>query len=569
MKMKRLTAVLLAALLVASAAVGCSKNGSSSESSQSEGSKTEESSSTAEEKKPEGPPTFPLTTEDVTLKIATPDNYYVPKSYNTNLPIYQEFEKLTGVKIAWEAIANDYWTVMNTRLAAASDIPDIMSTAGNVTQLGEDGVILDMKDLIPENAYYLNSLFGMNDMVRKAVTSLDGGIYAYPGFGEGIITNENDMKNGSIVDPGANINLNVPSIRKDWLDKLGLQAPTTLDEWYTVLKAFKTGDPNGNGKNDEIPLAPTWDWRGLLRFSDAFGVYMAGNAGDSPFDVDDSGKLFYKFTQPALKDTLVFLNKLYSEGLIDPEYAVTTYEETGKKINRDLVGSVPSEWMSNSPTWENNLRAGGVKDAQWTPIKSVKNPDGKQITHNRWSIWGNTMISADTKYPELAVQWIDAHCLSPEGIMLQMYGVEGQSYTIEDNKPKYTEFVLKNPDGIGPFEAIRSIGGWCTGLAYIQTKSAYEGLYADLPQMMELGASYKPDEIFQAFPSYSYAKDESEKKAELTTNIETYRNETILKMIEGKFPIEKFDEYVAKIDSLGLPELLEINQTAYDRMMNS
>ena len=45
-------------------------------------------------------------------------------------------------------------------------------------------------------------------------------------------------------------------MRKDWLDKFNLELPETIDEYYTVFKAFKTQDPNGNGKDDEIPFSP-------------------------------------------------------------------------------------------------------------------------------------------------------------------------------------------------------------------------------------------------------------------------------------------------------------------------
>ena len=59
-------------------------------------------------------------------------------------------------------------------------------------------------------------------------------------------------------------------MRKDWLENVGMEAPTTIDEWYDVLTAFKEGDPNGNGEQDEIPFDAGSG--GLLLFMPAFGI---------------------------------------------------------------------------------------------------------------------------------------------------------------------------------------------------------------------------------------------------------------------------------------------------------
>lgn len=505
-----------------------------------------------------------------TLSVYTPDNYYVPKSYNDNLPVYQKLEELTGVTIDWEAApGSEYSTALQTRLAAAMNLPDIFCPSGtSASKLGADGLVIALDDLIPSNAYYLSTLFSMYDTVRKAVTSPDGHIYGYPGFGEGIITGAGDMKNGQRVDPGANINLHVSCIRKDWLDKLGLEVPTTLDEWYTVLKAFKEGDPNGNGKADEIPLSDGWGGGDWLRFGDAFGLYMAGNAyGD--YEVGEDGKLFYKYIDERYKQTLEYLNKLYSEGLIDPEYATVSFDNTSQKISTNIVGAIASEWMSNIATFENNLKAGGVTDANWVPVMPPENPDGVSVTHNRWSIWTNAVISKDCENPELALQWLDIHCLSPEGIDLQMFGIEGETYEVVDGEYQYTDLVMNNPDGLGPFEVVRSVGGWCTGLPYIQTKDAYVAINEGNDENLDFCASFSGDQILDPFPSLQFTDEEQEMSAEISTNISTYVGEMRNKFIEGKEPLDNFDAYVEEVKNLGLDQLTEIWQTAYDRYLNS
>jgi putative aldouronate transport system substrate-binding protein len=502
-----------------------------------------------------------------TLRILSADNWYAAASFADNLPVYQEFEKLTGVKIEWEVVpADQYSTVRATRLAAAVNLPDIVVWPSNLVKLVDDGIFIDLTDLIKENAYYLNQLMEMQPLVRKANSTADGRILGFPGMGEGILDSYKDMENGFIKDPGANINLHMPAIRKDWLDKLGLEAPETLDDWYNVLKAFKERDPNGNGLADEIPLAPSWGWTNLYMFGQAYGLYMTGNA--ERWAVNADGKVVYQTLLPEFKELLIYLNKLYSEGLIDPEFTTSTYDLTLEKTTRNVVGAVPSEWMSNPPSWTNNLKAGGIADANFISIKGPSEiATGANKTTNRWPVFaGDCAITKDCKNPELAVKWLDFHLASPEGIKLQMFGVEGISYEMVDGAPKFNDFVLNNPDGLGMFEAVRSLGGWGQ-VSYIQTADAYREIYAANPEIVELSASFASEDVLLPFPNLSLVltADEREEFTDLLTDAETYMNEMIIKFIEGKEPIDKFDEYVETTLSMGLERAIEIYQAGYDR----
>ena len=362
------------------------------------------------------------------------------------------------------------------------------------------------------------------------------------------------------------MNLNVPMIRQDWLDAVGLSVPTTLDEWYTVLKAFKEQDPNGNGVADEIPLSDSWGGTNYLFAGNAFGLYLSGNAAGD-FAVGEDGKLFYKYTDARYKETLAFLNKLYSEGLMDPEYATATYETSSAKIATNIVGAIASDWLSNLSQYENNLIAGGVEDANWVPVPPVKNPDGESVVHNRWPILSYAVISKDCENPALALQWMDIHCLSPEGIDLQTFGVEGSSYEVIDGVYEMTDFVLHNPDGLGSFEALRSLGAWCTGLPYIQTKDVHVAIFGEDEKILEYSAQFTGDQILDPFPSLTFTDEEQERSAEINTNITTYKDEMTNKFIEGEESLDNFDAYVAELESYGLNDLLQIWQDAYDRYM--
>lgn len=515
--------------------------------------------------------------EGETLTVATMDNWFATKSYAENLPVYQKFEELTGVKIEWEVMpVNDYDEVMGTRLAAAQNLPDIfvIPWEANADKLGFDGIAMPLNDLIEENAYYLNLLMEKYPEIRSALTTADGNIYAYPGFGEGFITTADEMDTGELTDPGANICLNVSMIRKDWLDKLGLETPETLDDWYNVLTAFKTQDPNGNGEADEIPLTATFNLHDIYRFGEAFGLYRGGNE-TSRWGADENGKIFFKDTTEEFKQLLEFLNKLYSEGLLDLEYANNGFDKTCEKNSRNLLGAVASDWMSNISTYNAGLKTAGVEDANWISVRPVKNPDGVSQITNRWSVWKTAAISKDCKNPELAMKWLDFQCLSAEGIKLTNFGVEGDSYTVaDDGTISLTEMATNNPDGIGSQEYLRSLGAWGQ-LPYPQAKEGYEVLWADQPELVEFSLGFAENEVRKPFPcngtkaDLPFTDEENSIRLEYETNIETYCDEMAIKFIEGKESLDNYDEYVATVESYGLSQLLEVEQSAYDRYLSA
>lgn len=513
-------------------------------------------------------PEVPFEEAGATLRVATMDNWFAAKSYSQNLPVYEALEEITGIKIEWEVIPiDDYATVMGTRLAAGTDLPDlfVIPWGTNADKLGMDGITIPLNDLIDEHGYYLNMLMEAYPVVRSGITSADGNIYAYPGFGEGFVTNSAEMESGELTHPGANICPNIPIIRQDWLDTLGLEMPATADDWYNVLTAFKNDDPNGNGKADEIPISPTFGVGDLYRFGEAFGLYRAGNA-ETRWGLDDEGKVFFKDTDPRFKETLQFLNKLYSEGLIDPEFATASYSKTTEKINRDLIGALASDWASNMSTYNANLRNGGVENANWVPVRPLENPDGETLLVNRWSVWKTMAISVDCENPELAMKWIDFHTLSMQGIDLQMFGIEGLSYTVDENGQKtLTEMATNNPDGISAQEYLRSLGGWGQ-LSHPQTKEGYEVLWADQPDTLAFASTFSADEIVAPFPgTLPFTEDETDVRSEVETTIFTYCGEMAVKFIEGKESFDNWDEYVSTVESYGMDRLLEVYQSAYER----
>lgn len=157
-------------------------------------------------------------------------------------------------------------------------------------------------------------------MGSKNVTASDGHIYLMPAY------------NGTPRDMLANI---FQEINGEWLEAIGMEAPDTLDEFYDMLVAFKTQDPNGNGEEDEIPWSFVWDNGAYNMVLGAFGFVNGRH------DVID-GQYVYVPAQENYRHYVEFMAKLYAEGLLDAEVFTQTNEQYVAKMQEMIVGFTPN-----------------------------------------------------------------------------------------------------------------------------------------------------------------------------------------------------------------------------------
>lgn len=213
--------------------------------------------------------TFPLKKE-VTLKFMTNTSTMAPKNPNEKL-ILKRLEKETGVHIDWTNYQSDFAEKRNLDISSG-DLPDAIHNDGasdvELMSWAKQGVIVPVEDLIDKYMPNLKKILDENPEYRSLITAPDGHIYSFPwieelGEGKESIHSVNDMA----------------WINKEWLDKLGLEMPQTMDDLVKVLEAFKTQDPNGNGKADEIPISFINDG-GNEDFKLLFGAYGEGDNDD-------------------------------------------------------------------------------------------------------------------------------------------------------------------------------------------------------------------------------------------------------------------------------------------------
>jgi putative aldouronate transport system substrate-binding protein len=268
---------------------------------------------------------LPLSPAKVTLRFTThsgTNSAMAPAS--NDLPMYQYLEKLTNIHIEWEVVPyNTYKDVMTTRLAAGSNLPDILNLTflGNYMQLAADGVIIPQNDLLAKYGFYTKQFFDKSPGYKAMMTAPDGKIYAIE-----------DTVLDSHLGP-------MPMINKFALQRVGMTAPGTLDGFYNMLKAFKEKDKQA------VPFATIFNQNEqnyLYQMANAFGLEMTW--GDRMFRVKN-GKMECQYQLPEFKAFLTWMNKLYTEGLINKDFTTANYDKLIEYVSKGQAGVV-SYWST-------------------------------------------------------------------------------------------------------------------------------------------------------------------------------------------------------------------------------
>ncbi|MDU0205504.1 MULTISPECIES: ABC transporter substrate-binding protein [Paenibacillus] len=539
-RLKQVGSIVLLSTLVASAAA-CSSNSGT------------ESSSAA-----------PQTGSSAEPAKLTKLSYWVPnhpaasgqmKTY-AEMGMYKELEKVTGVKVEFQhpplevPQAQEQFNLM----VATNELPDVIeaswgATSGAVVRYpgGPEKAILDKKiiklnDLIDKYAPNLKKLLNEHPDWKKQISTDEGSIYAFP-----FLRGDDKVR----VFFG-------PSVRQDWLDKLGLKMPTTIDEWYTVLKAFKEKDPNGNGKADEIPIY-------LDKNLFATDAPFLGAWGINYSFYQDGGKVKYGPIQPEYKEFLATMNKWYKEGLLDKDFAAPNDKLFDNKMTTNLIGATASFNGGGIGKYAGLMKDKDPKfDLEAAPYPVLKAGDK--------AIWGQkdfayngvgAAISTANKNPIETVKWLD-YAYGDKGDLLFNYGVEGTSYKMENGKATFLPEILNPPAGTSIQQAIAKYNRATWSGPFVLSDN-FQMQYLALPQQKKALEVWSQPTAERKIPLVSPTQDESSKFASIVTDIQTYQDEMLLKFIMGVEPISNFDQYVKKIQSMGIDEAIKIQQGALER----
>ncbi len=482
--------------------------------------------------------------EKVTLDIITFSGSTSTMALATSdMPVYKEYERLTGIDVNWEVIEKGtYRETMMTRIAAGVNMPDIFYTGllgVSYFDLGADGVIIPIDDLIDEYAPNLQKFWAENpDQKMLSVSPIDGKIYGGSGLTQAAFLSQGILYN------------------KVWLDELGLDLPETLDEFYEVLVAFRDNDPNGNGKADEIALSvPTWWYLFQMAASFGFEQVIA-----PPYQVDENGRVFGSRTHPQYKDFVAFMAKLYAEGLFDQNYYNVNWDIAYEKIANDTVGAF-FQWTTNAGNFSiaHPASGGDINVPVFVPGPPLKTPDGEQYFIKRFQKPSTIMgITTAAENPGEALRFIDFIQYSDEALMLQNFGIEGVSYNMVNGKP-----VPITVEGKTFTQVLNELGGSQPPFPHIQWKAGWDQQF---PQwLVDYNDEYQQYYKDPSFPLIHATAEENATLAKYKAEVNPYFDEMFAKFVTGQEPMSSWDEMVNTMNEIGQVEIIEVMQQQYDR----
>lgn len=338
---------------------------------------------------------YRITDEPVTLKLVRSDNSNQPMQMGNE--VLKAIEKYTGVTLEIEAISGSDFSTKTEMLIATNSNYDIMYDCYYVANYASQGAYLDLSQYMDEYMPNLKALFAQYPDLNKLY--IDGALYQIP-----VLSREAYRMGRS------------PQIRADLLAETGLPAPTTWDELYNVLKAIKEKHPE---------IYPIGNRNGTGNLFTCY-AYPFGT-GDGVYWEPTKNAYVYGAMSEEFMVLLQWLANAYADGLLDPDYAVVTSTQWQERL-----ASGQNVFFYDNPTFATNFNAALATtdaNAYFAPIEvPAQGETHRGLYYNKHDM-GATVISADTKYPEIACALMD-FLYSDFGCTLTNFGIEGLTYEL-------------------------------------------------------------------------------------------------------------------------------------------
>lgn len=341
---------------------------------------------------------YPETIEYTLGKMTSVNNSNMPENDTYTDNAYTRYIKsvinVQNVDV-FEANDSQYDTNVSMVISMGS-LPDIMvvSSQDEVEQLVEAGLIEDLTEsynnCISDRIRKMYESYG--DSLKDMVT-YDGKIMALP---------ETNITDGP----------NLVWLRKDWMDKLGLSEPHTIDDVVNIVKHFISEDPGNNGvdasgKPNTVGLAVDTDVTGECGYSSEFLldiIFACFGAYPKQWIMNDDGEIVYGSVTNEAKEALSYISSLYNQGVIDNDFLLRTSTNICELIENGLCGSFFGPWWAL-----NNPLANAVSrnpDADWQPYLIATDSDGTTSYHSQNPCYKYVVVRKGYEHPEIAAKMI-------------------------------------------------------------------------------------------------------------------------------------------------------------------
>ncbi|MDR2376324.1 MAG: extracellular solute-binding protein [Treponema sp.] len=492
---------------------------------------------------------YPLKT-DVTL------SYWLTLSLNispnfSNLgdtPFGKALQEKTGVKINFlhpPTGSNADREQLNLMIADGSNLPDILeynwltSYPGGPEKAIADGVILKLNDIIDQYCPNLKAYLKAHPEFDRMVKTDDGSYYSFPFIrGEEILWYSQGLM-----------------IRKDWLDELGLQPPDTMDDWHTVLSAFKTR------KNIPSPFTQVFSNNQRMfvtPFNIMKGWYISA----------DDNKIHFGQIEPGYRRWMETMAQWYKEGLIDQDIATIQTAQQNQKMTAGTAGATVASVGSGMGTWTASARPGNPKYEIMALPDPVLSKGAKRTYAYVGQAYGTNAtaaISGSCKNVEIAARFLDWG-FSQAGHLFYNFGIEGESYTMVNGKPTYTDAVMKHPS----WSVAQALSAYLrsTGSGPFVQDGGYITQYYALPEQKLALTNYAVAGAGNyILPPITATQDESRELATIMNEINTYCDELMTKVILGTETINdaSWNNFVNTVRRMSIDRAIAIQTGAIER----
>lgn len=568
--MKKLFAILLAAAMILSVFAGCGNAAASVAAEETSSAASSTPASEASEEAPEEADTpasaeevpeeapeealvsleYPLVTdgsEQITVWVSLPPHVAPYMEDVAESAAYRAAAEATGIQMVTTTVSAAVENEQFQLMCASGTTGDYDIIVGATRAYGstdaaiEDEIVIDLSEYLPD---YMPDYYGFlqsDEEVRKLLTTDSGAIADIAGRATG----------GRPQGFG---------IRKDWLDKSGLEIPTTYDELYEVLTVFK------NDYNCPEPL---------LMYSTGFldNDFLCSGFGmtQSGYYIED-GTVKYAYVEDSFKQYCQLISKWYAEGLLSRDF-LQNVQGAGISYDAQMQDGTAGVFMTGVDIFSSGS-AEAASDPDWeaVPMADVTVNSGDTITvgktpnsdplSNKWNV--TTGVSEERMANVLGfVNWF----FTGEGSIACNFGIEGEGFEYDENgDPRLTELVTNNPDGMGSFIAESIYLNWCA--PYILDTRYYDSIYDTEAQATAIGIWNSNRDNSQQYHG-ELTSDENSAYNAIYSDIDTYIDNMAISFMTGAADVDaEWDTFVSTIESMDIAGCIEIKQDAYDRFVN-
>ena len=474
-------------------------------------------------------------------------------------------EEQTNVHVTWQSLPQQEAESKLNVIIASGDLPDVFFscsiTNAMLSKYGVDEkVFLPLDDLIDKHCVNLKEAASKASGGLDTLRMIDGKLYSLPTFD----TCQHCEQSAKmwLYDP--------------FVQTLGVPYPTTTEEFYQYLKKIASTDLNGNGKNDEVPLAGSatgWHDRVEEFLLNAFVYYDYSANG---FYLKDN-KVLNALSSSEYREGLKYIKKLYDEKLIY-EGSLTQDAATLTKLvegsEQPIVGAAAGGWVGMFSNF------GGDRAKGFHTLAPLAGPAGFKTTPNFPSLpyQGQFVLSNTCKNPEAAVKYGDFLYTKESTLICRAGGAKDDFWrdATAGEKDFYGKPAVWAPvkawnDTVPQNASWISLGVWdYTDLRASQAVKegidywGEEGLEYML--FKETVEKYKPVTQNYFLLPRTYTVEEQEEVAMLETQFKKFFDSSQYNFITGKSSLDSdWNKYLSDLDGAGLQRLTELYQKAYDR----